>query len=169
MSNNNSEFYDSRGRRKFLTAAERMAFLDAAHDAPAHERSLCLVLAYTGCQVVEALQLSAADIDIAGDAIFFGSEARQRRGVPVPHDVIQSLAIIHGVSRAQQKKDRGRSAKLWTCDRTTAWRWVCRIMKQARIKGPQAAPRGLRHGFAVDAIASGVPIETVKAWMGIDT
>jgi integrase len=143
-----------------------MAFLDAAHDAAAHERTLCLVLTYTGCQVVEALQLTAADIDLAGDTIFLGAQYGQLRGVPVPQTVIQSLEIIHGVSRAQKMRDGGRSAKLWTCDRTTAWRWICRIMKEAGVQGPQAAPRGLRHGFAVDAFEAGVPLATVRRWMG---
>jgi len=39
-------------------------------------------------------------------------------------------------------------------------------MKKAGIEGPQAVPRGFRHGFAINPIAEGVPIETVAQWMG---
>ncbi len=158
--------YDRKGRRKYLTAEERQLFLDTCYDAAAHERSLCLVLAYTGCYVVEALELTAANVDLEGDAIILSEENGRGRGVPVPPMVIQSLDIIHGVRHAQKAKDGGKSAKLWPVERTTAWRWVCRIMKEAGIEGPQAAPRGLRHGFAVDSIKSGIPVETLQHWMG---
>ena len=166
MSDKKFRLYNKGGRRKFLTAGERREFLDACHDAPAHERSLCLVLAYTGCQLVEALALTAANIDLAGDAILLSEDGQRWRGVPVPPSVIRSLDVIHGVRRSQQAKDGGKSAKLWPVDRTTAWRWVCRVMKKAGIEGPQAVPRGLRHGFAIDAIAEGVRLETVAQWMG---
>ena len=62
--------------------------------------------------------------------------------------------------------DGGRSARLWPVDRTTASRWVSRIMKEAEILGPQAGPRGLRYGFMVEKLREGFPVETVRQWMG---
>jgi hypothetical protein len=44
-----------RGRRLYLTAVERQAFLEAAAKAPRPVRTLCGVLTYTGCRVSEAL------------------------------------------------------------------------------------------------------------------
>ena len=55
---------DAQGRRKYLTEAERKAFLAAAGKAPRSVRTLCLVLAYTGCRITEALELTASRIDI---------------------------------------------------------------------------------------------------------
>jgi integrase/recombinase XerD len=116
--------------------------------------------------VAEALQLTAADVDLAGEALILGEQDGRGRGVPVPASVVQALDIIHGIRRAQKSKDGGRSARLWPVDRTTAWRWVRRVMNDARLKGPQASPRGLRHGFGVQAVIDGTPLQTIQTWMG---
>jgi site-specific recombinase XerD len=39
-------------------------------------------------------------------------------------------------------------------------------MTAAAIFGPKASPKGLRHGFAVGALHSGVPINFVRKWLG---
>ena len=39
-------------------------------------------------------------------------------------------------------------------------------MAQAGIVGLQVTPKGLRHGFGIHAIASGVPLNMVQKWMG---
>ena len=36
-------------------------------------------------------------------------------------------------------------------------------MHNARIEGPQACPRGLRHSFGVAAVQAGVPLTTIAA------
>jgi hypothetical protein len=51
------ELYDPQGRRLYLTAEERKAFLNAARDAPREVRTFCLVLHDTGCRISEALAL----------------------------------------------------------------------------------------------------------------
>lgn len=33
-------------------------------------------------------------------------------------------------------------------------------------RGPQARPKGFRHGFGVHAIRSGIPITLVQRWLG---
>ena len=40
------------------------------------------------------------------------------------------------------------------------------IMKEAGISGPQATPKGLRHGYGVHAIQSGIPLNLLQRWMG---
>lgn len=67
------ELYDAQGRRKYLTAEERKAFLVAAEKAPRTVRTLCLVLAYTGCRISEALELTARRIDIEAGTVVFES------------------------------------------------------------------------------------------------
>jgi len=51
--------------------------------------------------------------------------------------------------------------------RTTAFRRVKEVMDAARIAdGPHKCPKGLRHGYGVQAISSGVPPNMLKKWMG---
>ena len=40
------------------------------------------------------------------------------------------------------------------------------VMMQARICGRHASPKGLRHGFGVHAVRSGVPLNLVQRWLG---
>ncbi len=39
-------------------------------------------------------------------------------------------------------------------------------MERAGVVGLQASPKGLRHGFAVGALVTGVPDTTVMRWLG---
>jgi integrase len=55
---------------------------------------------------------------------------------------------------------------LWDFSRTTAWKHVIAVMKAAGVKGPQATPKGLRHGFGVAAIQAGTPLNLLQRWLG---
>ncbi len=48
----------------------------------------------------------------------------------------------------------------------TAWRVVRAVMGEARLSGPQATPKGLRHGFGVAAVSAGIPLNVVQKWLG---
>ena len=50
--------------------------------------------------------------------------------------------------------------------RTYPYTRVIEIMAQAGITGPQASPKGLRHGFGVACIAKGIPLNLVQRWLG---
>ena len=79
--------YDHDGHRKYLTPAERDAFLKATDDADVREiRTFCATLAYTGCRISEALALTADRIDMKDGAIVIESAKKRQRGVyrPVP-------------------------------------------------------------------------------------
>ena len=65
--------YDANGRRKYLTKDERAAFLKAAERASREVRTFCGMLAYTGCRISEALQLTADRVDLAQGVIVFES------------------------------------------------------------------------------------------------
>jgi integrase/recombinase XerD len=52
--------------------------------------------------------------------------------------------------------------RIWRFSRTTAWRRVKEIMAVAGIVGMPAMPKGLRHGFCVNAIQSNVPLPLVQ-------
>jgi integrase/recombinase XerD len=48
----------------------------------------------------------------------------------------------------------------------TGWRRVCEVMARAGVRGPQASPKGLRHGFGVAVVTAGVPLNLVQKWLG---
>jgi integrase len=164
-----SLLYDREGNRKYLTVAERRAFLAATQDLPSTERTFCLMLAYTGARISEVLALSPARIDLEARVVMFESLKKRRRGhfraVPLPAELLAELESAHGV-RVACLSPAVRRERLWPCCRTTAWSRVKRCMIAAEIVGPRATAKGLRHGFAVASLQSGVPINLVRKWLG---
>ena len=121
--------YDARGHRKYLTTAERAAFLTAAEEASREVRTLCGLLAHTGCRLSEALWLTADRVDLRADLVVFETLKKRRSGVyrvvPVPHTLVDMLDLVHGLRPLQGRADRGRSYRLWSWSRMTGWRRVC--------------------------------------------
>jgi integrase/recombinase XerD len=155
------------GQRKYLTPDERRRFLAAAEACPRAEvRSLCLTLAYTGCRISEALALRAGSVHIESGFIAIHSLKKRSRAVvvrevPVPGVLLDVLDRTHGITRG----DPG--ARLWTLSRSRAWQLVKAVMVQAGIAaGAHRTPKGMRHGFGLQAIRSGVPINLVQRWLG---
>ncbi len=162
-----SDLIDPQGNRLYLTAAERAAFLKAAEKAEREVRSFCEVLHFTGCRISEALALTIGRVDIEGQAVVFETLKKRRpgvfRAVPVPPRIIDTLSLVHGVRERREKRARER---LWNWSRTTAWRNVKAVMAAAEVEGPQATPKGLRHGYGVAAIGATVPLNMLSRWMG---
>lgn len=159
--------YDANGNRKFVTREERDRFLRAAATCLGEVRTLCGVLAYTGCHVTEALELTFERVDLKRRTLTFESIRKRKpevfRTVPVPPKLIEVLDQVHNVG---ERRGRGRYRFLWSWGRTHAWRKVREVMQMAGIEGPQATPKGLRHGFGVIAAENDVPITFVRQWMG---
>ena len=162
-----ASLYTPAGQRKYLTSPERARFIAAAKTCSRAElRTLCLTLAYTGCRISEALALRASDIEIEAGFIAIRSLKKRRnvvmmREVPVPGDLLNALEDIHAASH------RGSGERLWTLSRSRAWQLVKAVMKEAQIPpGIHATPKGLRHGFGLHAIQSGVPLNLVQRWLG---
>lgn len=168
--NSAMSLYAEDGKRKYLTRDERTAFLKAAEQADREVRTFCATLAYSGCRVSEALALTANRVDLAGGVIVFQSLKKRREGifraVPVPPDIMDALELVHAIRSAQRQKDGGASIRLWPWGRMTGWRRVTEIMDAAGITGPQASPKGLRHGFGVAAVSAGIPLNMVQKWLG---
>lgn len=164
-----SLLYDCAGHRKYLTVLERSAFLAAAKGMPDEVRTLCLVLAYSGARLSEVLALTPARIDVSARLLMIECLKKRRRGiyraVPIPPSLIAELERVHALVAA--RRDAALSdVRLWPWCRTTGWNRVKECMEAAGIVGVQASPKGLRHGFAVAALQSGVPINFVRKWLG---
>lgn len=79
----NNDLRGGNGRRKHLTGGEFSRFLDATYDAPPEQRSLCFLLARTGCQVEEAIALiDRAGYRPCGGCRAFQGEEGSRAGRP---------------------------------------------------------------------------------------
>ncbi len=159
--------YTRSGQRKYLTAEERRRFLEAANSCPRPElRTLCLTLVYSGCRISEALALTCASIETEAGFIALRSLKKRSsaivvREVPVPSNLLNALEQAHRVAFGYP------GAKLWTLSRSRAWQLVKGVMKEAGIAdGPHMMPKGLRHGFGLHAIRSGVPLNLVQRWLG---
>ena len=158
------------GARKYLTAGERDAFLREAELADRQVRTLCMTLAFTGCRLSEALALTADRVDLAAGVLVFESLKKRRPGVfrtvPVPPALLDALDMVHGVRELQARRGKGRGVRLWPWSRMTGWRAVHATMAAARLDGPHASPKGLRHGFGVAAVSAGIPLNLVQKWLG---
>lgn len=154
--------YAPGGRRKYLNAEERRRFLAAAAHAAPEVRTLCLTLAYLGCRISEALALTGGDV--APDVGLIAVRSLKKRGqlavreVPAAPALLAALAQVHPLDR--------RGVRLWPWGRTTAWRAVKEVMGDAGIADLAASPKGLRHGFGVHAVMSGVPLNLIQKWLG---
>lgn len=161
--------YDADGRRLYFTAEERQIFVRAAAQAPREVRSFCGVLHATGCRISEALALTADRVDLAGRVIVFETLKKRRAGVyravPVPPDLLDMLDLVHGIREAQRRGNA--KALLWPWSRMTGFRRVREVIAASGIAdSPHACPKGLRHGFGVQAVSKGIALNMVQKWLG---
>jgi integrase len=161
-----ASLYTAVGQRKYLTPAERARFIASAKASPRPEvRALCLTLAYTGCRISEVLALMPSSIEAESGFIAIRSLKKRNRAivvreVPVPGDLLNVLSD-------EPFAQRPPSARLWTLSRSRAWQLIKAVMATAGISaGPHQTPKGLRHGFGIHAIRSGVPLNLVQRWLG---
>ncbi len=159
--------YDEAGHRKYVTDAERQAFMKAASQMEKDVYTFCWVLKETGCRLSEALELTVDRIDFdAGVVVLWTLKKRGKgshRAVPVPQRLLDELDKAHD-ARARQRA--GEEARLWPWCRMTGYRRIKEVMERAGLKGPHATPKGLRHGFGVAALERGVPLNMLQKWLG---
>ncbi|HEY4940038.1 MAG TPA: tyrosine-type recombinase/integrase [Rhizomicrobium sp.] len=162
--------YDQLGNRKYLTASERHAFMDASRRASPEVETFCLTLAHTGARISEVLALIPARIDTSAQAIVIESLKKRMRGiyraVPVPTELLARLEQVHSISKAQTESQLA-NRRIWKWGRTTAWLRVKEVMQDAGIGTAWSMPKALRHGFGVIGVAdAGVPLNMMQKWLG---
>lgn len=161
MANLTIQLYDRSGQRKYLTHRERRRFLRSTKKLAQEKRLLCLVLLFSGCRISEALQLTRERIDAQDNVIVFRTLKRRdpnhQRAVPIPGWLIRELL---------QSVTDPTTNRLWTFSRRTGWLAVKAAMKDSKIIGTQACPKGLRHGFGIACAENNVPISLIAQWLG---
>jgi len=161
--------YDESGRRKYLVAIERAAFLESALQVGGKTASFCIVLTLSGARISEVLALTPEHLDTPNSAINFETLKRRKRGViravPMPRNLFHYLDDVHRFRDAQRDPKKA-SNRLWTWSRTTAWRRVRHVMWLAATPAYLAMPKSLRHAFGAEAALKKVPLTLIKKWMG---
>lgn len=151
--------YAPTGKRLYLTPSERMRFAKVLVHTEHRVKALGMTLLCTGCRLSEALTLRIEDVQVSECIIAIRTLKRRRTGyvreIPVP------ICLIDQIQDLQQEHD-----VLFPISRTTAWRQIKSVMKQAHIVGAQATPKGLRHSYGALAALEGVPITLTQKWMG---
>lgn len=162
-----------RGRAAFTkyNSVKRLpARLAAARKMPRETRSFCGVLHHTGCRISEGLALTPLRIDLSGHSMVLETLKKRRKGVfrsvPCPADFLDDLDIIHGLRQMQARGAR-KPERLWPWSRMTGYTRIMEVIEAAGIPdGPHACPKGLRHGFGVNAIKKGIPLNMLEKWLG---
>jgi len=161
--------FDLRGRRKYLVPKERWTFVDAALAVGGKIGTFCVVLAFTGARISEALALTAERLDEANGAINIETLKRRQRGViravPVPAKLFDLLDAVHDFRAAHFDETRAQK-RLWPWSRTTAWRRVKEVMRRAHEPEHVSQPKALRHAFGAEATLKMVSPLLVQKWMG---
>ncbi|NVJ92355.1 MAG: site-specific integrase [Methylocystaceae bacterium] len=154
--------YDLQGRRLYCTADERKAFLKEAAKHPNDVALFCQLLVYSGCRISEALAITPQRIDTSTGVVIFETLKKRKRGVfravPLPNALIESLQRLTA--------NKPQTQRLWPWCRTKAWQEVKAVMTAMQTDGPHATAKGLRHGFAINALQAGVPLNMVSKWLG---
>jgi integrase len=161
---------NAQGQRKYLTSEERSSFLEAAKRHAPEVGLFCFLLAHSGARISEILNLKVRSIDLVDQVVILETLKKRRRGVyrsiPLPRSLLDALEQ-HFDLRARQLSGLQLDQKLWLRSRTTAWLWVKRVMADAQVISTWAVPKGLRHGFGVEAAASQrIPLNIVQRWLG---
>ncbi|WP_298242027.1 site-specific integrase [uncultured Bradyrhizobium sp.] len=162
------ELYGSTGERKYLNREERARFLAAANGLEPGPSLFAILMAWTGARVSELLALTPSSFQIDTGVVTIVTLKRRKftvREVPIPPSLIKRLDQHFGLRRLQ-RGEHSAQQRLWTWHRVTAWRHIKHAMALAHVAGKQACPRGLRHGFGVGALQSGVPLHLIQRWMG---
>jgi integrase len=156
-----ARLFDDEGQRKYLHASEAKRLLAAAAHADRETRLFCQLLYYTGCRLSEGLALTAKRVDAETQRVVFRTLKRRKliyRAVPIPARLMRELAKL--------ASDREPEDRLFPWCRQTGWRRIKALMDAAKITGPQASPKGLRHQFGIHAIGQQIPESAVGRWLG---
>ncbi|MDJ0820292.1 MAG: tyrosine-type recombinase/integrase [Paracoccaceae bacterium] len=168
--------YDRDGNRLYLNEEERAAFLAEARRRPARDRTLCETLHFAGCRPSELVEITPARIDLAAGTVTLRSLKKRRdasgeqkivfRSVPVPSDYLDTLNTAFGIREAQKSR-KPANTPIWPLTRVRIWQIVKDVMIEAGIPdAPHRSPKGLRHGFGINATVNGIPLNMVQKWMG---
>jgi integrase len=156
------------GQRKFLNDGERKRAVAATGALTEHRALFVQVLAWTGARVSEVLALTPRSFQVENGLVTIVTLKRRKfsvREVPIPERLVAALERFFGLA-SLQRDEKAAMRRLWAFCRMTAWRTVKSVMVAAGIAGPQACPKGFRHGFGHAHCRIHTPLHVIQGWMG---
>lgn len=154
--------YAPDGQRKYLNSAENMLFLDALPVLPEDRITFCLVLYFSGARMTEVLRLTPKKLEPETQILRIQCLKKRSkvvtRRVAMPDEIFERLEMMATNLQANER--------FWKFSRTTGWRIVKSVMRNANISGIRANSKGLRHAFGVRGIMNEVPGSIVQEAMG---
>ena len=125
------------------------------------------IMLRTGLRVSEVLSLRRSDLRLNQDpptisvrADAPGNKARNGREVPIPADLLESLADLasfHSKDRSRPMLDISRQ-------------WVGEAMKraavEAKIDPARSHPHAFRHTYGRNCVVRGIPLPVLEQWLG---
>jgi integrase len=136
----------------------------------ARQRTLCLTVLLTGCRLVDALRLTADDVNLQTGYLRFRKTTDTSneliRVVSAPPELLGLLDWVHNVRHLQASSCEARKQLLWPICRMTAWRWIQIIMEDAGIERKRATVAVLRRSMTGCADAS--TGERPLGWLAVE-
>jgi integrase len=161
--------YAANAERKYTNQAERQRFLEVVGRQKSERALFCGLLAWTGGRPSEVLALMPLSFQIERKVVILPTLKRRKlhaREVPIPPKLMDAIDRHFGLRELQRDPETAKK-RLWSwSSRITVWRFVKGGMLEAGVVGRAACPRGLRHGFAVNALQASVPLNIVQKWLG---
>mgnify|MGYP001797200846 CR=1 FL=1 len=155
--------HDPNGERNYLNEKERIRFLKEARAQPLNTRLFCLLLFYTGARIAEVHNLTAKCLDASNGSLIIETLKRRKKGIfreiPIPESLQKEFM------RHVQENQLLPTDHLWSFSIRTASRQIKEVMNSANIFGVRSSAKGLRHGFAVNAVNKDT-LTLVKKWLG---
>ena len=157
--------HDPNGERKYLNEKERIRFLKEAREQPLNTRLLCLLHLYKGARIAEVHNLTAKCLDTSNGSLIIETLRRRRRKKGIFREIPIPESLQKEFMRHVQENQLLPTDHLWSFSIRTASRQIKEVMNSANIFGVRSSAKGLRHGFAVNAVNK-APLTLVKKWLG---
>lgn len=136
-------------------------------------RIVVLILLSCGLRVDELCNLAVKDIhlDVEYPYLRVIGKADKEREVPIPDEVCNALEDHQSTLPDQNGFFIGveRKGKIDQYSPSGIFRMIQRLMSKAGIVKRRMSPHVLRHTYATRQLQGGVPIATLKMWMGHDS
>ncbi len=116
-------------------------------------------LGFTGARVSEALLVRVRDVDPHlghVSIVTLKQKKRQRRIVPIGREY--AARLVNG------RKDL--DGRLFSVSRQRVWYAMRSAATRSGLDPSHAHPHALRHGFAIENAAAGVPVPVLRKWLG---
>lgn len=147
----------TRPQIKYLTGSQLRALFAVARKREVREQLLLVLLYRWGCRCSEAIGVRVADVNLERRELSVqGLKGGARRTYSIPADVLHLFRRVRPSGAFLLDSREGDRMS-----RTTAWRLVVSMMREAGIP-PGYGPHALRHSLAVGMLDAGLDLTAVK-------